>query len=82
MAAKTASIVDSGVVVVVVNIMLPFRLNASGQRINIIMLTYDTSFRLCSISLYISLPRKLIGLLDLSSPVRLMTAPWSLPGRG
>ena len=37
----------------------------------------------CSISLYLSLPRKLIGLLDPSSPpVRLMAATWSLPGCG
>jgi len=28
------------------------------------MLTNDTSFRPCSVSLYLSLPRKLIGLLD------------------
>ena len=31
---------------------------------------------------YLSVPRKLIGLLDSSSPVRLMTAAWSLPDRG
>jgi hypothetical protein len=31
---------------------------------------------------YLSLPRKLIGLLDSSSPVRLMAAAWSLPDRG
>ena len=48
------------------------KLNASGRRINIIMLTNDTSFWLCSVSLYLSLPRKLIGLLDPSSPIRLM----------
>ena len=36
------------------------------------MLTNDTSFRPCSVSLYLSLPRKLIGLLDPSSLVRLM----------
>ena len=39
-------------------ITLPLRLSASGQRINIIMLTNDTSFRPCSVSLYFSLPRK------------------------
>ncbi len=44
----------------------------SGLRINIIMLTNDASFRPCSVSLYLSWPRKLIGLLDPSSPVRLM----------
>ena len=63
-------------------ITLPLRLSASGQRINIIMLTNDTSFRPCSVSLYLSLPRKLIGPLDPSSPVRLMAATWSLPDRG
>ena len=65
---------ERDIVVVVVIITLPLRLNASGQRINIIMLTNDTSFRPCSISLYFSLPRKLIGPLDPSSPVRLMAA--------
>ncbi len=43
-------------------ITLPLRLNASGQRVRIIKLTNDTSFRLCRISLHLSLPRKLIGL--------------------
>ena len=68
-------------VVVVVIIMLPLRLNTSGQGINRIMLTNDTSFWPCSVSLYLSLPRKLIGLLDPSSPVRLMASTWSLPDR-
>jgi hypothetical protein len=63
-------------------IMLPLRLSASGRRINIIMLTNETSFRPCSVSLYLSLPRNLIGPLDPSSPVRLMAATWSLPDRG
>ena len=63
-------------------ITLPLRLSASGRRVNIIMLTNDTSFRPCSVSLYLSLPRKLIGPLDPSSPVRLMAATWSLPDRG
>jgi hypothetical protein len=40
------------------------------------MLTNDTSFWPCSVSLYLSLPRKLIGLLDPSSPVRLIAATW------
>jgi len=61
---------------------LPLRLNASGQRVQIIILTNDPSFRPCNISLYLSLPRKVIGLLDPSSPVRLMTATWSLPDCG
>jgi hypothetical protein len=69
-------------VVVVVIITLPLRFNAPGQRINRIMPTNNTSFRPCSVSFYLSLPRKLIGLLDLSSPVRLMAATWSLPDRG
>ena len=77
----TAVIVDKDRVVVVI-ITLPLRLNASGQRINIIMLTKDTSFWPCSISLYLSLPRKLIRLLDPSLSVRLMAATWSLPDRG
>ena len=51
-------------------------------RINIIMLTNDTPFRPCSVSLYLSFPRKLIGPLDPSSPVRLMAATLSLPDRG
>ncbi len=63
-------------------ITLPIRLNVSGQRGKIIIQTKDTSFWSCSISLYLSLPRKLIGLLDLSSPVRLMAATWSLPDCG
>ncbi len=63
-------------------ITLPLRLSASGRRINIIMLANDTSFRPCSVSLYLSLPRKLIGPLDPSSPVRLMAVTWSLPDRG
>ena len=46
------------------------------------MLTNDTSFRPCSLSLYLSLPKKLIGPLDPSSPVRLMAATWSLPAHG
>ena len=40
------------------------------------------SFQPCSISLYLSLPRKLIGLLDPSSLVRLMASTWSLPDCG
>ncbi len=63
-------------------ITLPLRLNASGQRGKIIIQTNDTSFWRCSISLFLSLPRKLIGLLDPSSPVRLMAATWSLPDCG
>jgi hypothetical protein len=69
-------------VVVVDIITLQLWLNASGQGINKIMLTNNTSFWPCSISLYLSLPRKLIGLLDPSSPVRLMAATWSLPDCG
>jgi len=63
-------------------VTLPLRLSASGRRIDIIMLTNDTSFWPCSVSLYLSLPRKLIGLLGPSSPVRLMAATWSLPDCG
>ena len=45
---------------VCVIITLPLKLSASGRRINIIMLTSDTSFQPYSVSLYLSLPRKLI----------------------
>jgi len=70
------------IIIIIIIIMLPLRLSASERRINIIMLTGDTSFWPCSVSLYLSLPRKLIGPLDPSSPVRLMAATWSLPDRG
>jgi hypothetical protein len=39
------------------------------------------SFRPCSVSLYLSLPR-IIGLMDPTSPVRFMASTWSLPDRG
>ena len=71
--------------VVVVIITLPLRrlnANTSGRRINIIMLTNYSSFWPCCVSLYLSLPIQLIGLLDPSSPVRLMASTWSLPDRG
>ena len=68
-------------IVAIVIITLPLRLSASGRRINIIMLTNDTPFGRVAF-LYLSLPRKIIGPLDPSSPVRLMAATWSLPDRG
>ena len=57
-------------------------LNASGGTVKIKILTNDTFFLPCSVSLYFSLPRKLIGLLGPSSPVRLIAASWSLPDWG
>ena len=62
--------------------IIQLRLNASGQRVKIIILTNNTSFWPWSVSLNLSLPRKLIGLLDPSSPVRLMAATWRMPDCG